>query len=75
MAKRHRTVGMRIQEAREDIGMSRFELSRKSGVSYDVLTGYEIGRSEPGFRKMAQIANVLEISLDWFAMGYENDKK
>ena len=71
MKKRHRTVGMRIQEAREDAGMSRLELAKRTGVSYNLLTCYEGDKSDPTLERMTKIANTLDISLDWFAMGYE----
>lgn len=70
---KRKTVGERIREARKQKGLTMAELSELVNISQGQLSNYEKDRREPAFSKMARIADVFEISLDWFALGLEEE--
>ncbi len=43
--KEIKTMGYKIKEIREEIGMTQAELSTKSGVSRTIINGLETGRT------------------------------
>ncbi|HHJ7779885.1 TPA: helix-turn-helix domain-containing protein, partial [Streptococcus pyogenes] len=47
-----------------DKGMSKKELSEKTGISYNTIMN--IGKKDISFNKMKKIADVLGVSLDEF---------
>ncbi|MCC9958624.1 helix-turn-helix transcriptional regulator, partial [Streptococcus agalactiae] len=47
-----------------DKGMSKKELSEKTGISYNTIMN--IGKRDISFNKMKKIADVLDISLNEF---------
>jgi transcriptional regulator with XRE-family HTH domain len=65
----NRTVGQRIREEREKLGLSREEFAEIIGLS-----DYYVGQLERGERQMSlpvlvKIANCLHISLDYLIWG------
>lgn len=73
MEKKNKTVGMRIKEAREEKGWTTAQLASRLEVSITQKRYYESGVTIPSFLKMAKIADVFDISLDWFALGLEEE--
>lgn len=61
------TLGERIKNLRQLHGLSRGELSQRSGVSSRLISCYENQGVEPSFFNMCCLADALEISLDYFA--------
>lgn len=58
------TVGEAMRKAREKAGVTLSELSRKSGVAYVSIQGWEVGRTSPNLLGAELCADVLGISID-----------
>jgi len=61
-------VGMRIVQARKELGLTQEELAELAGVSQRSMQAYETGEVIP-YRKMREIAAVLETSPAWVLHG------
>src|SRR5712671_674013 len=59
--------GSRLRDARDRAGMSQEEVAKKLGCTNRSVTRWENGESDPGFGKVARLAALLEVSLDWIA--------
>lgn len=70
-----KTLGTRIREARKEKGWAMRELADRTGISQSQISNYEHNDRSPSFAKMAKIAEVLDISLDWFALAYFDDEE
>ena len=57
-------IGDSMRQAREDLGISRTELSRRSGVHYNCILAYEQGTVVPGVVALIRLANALGLPLD-----------
>ncbi len=57
----------RIQEVREEAGMTRRDLASRVGVSARQIIRYETGEQSPTLRVAERIADVLDCSLDELA--------
>ncbi|SIJ30593.1 XRE family transcriptional regulator with cupin sensor [Mycobacteroides abscessus subsp. bolletii] len=57
-------VGLRLRAAREKVGISVRELSRRVGVSPSFISQVELGRTAPSVGTLYAIANELGLSLD-----------
>lgn len=57
-------IGDSMRQAREDLGISRTELSRRSGVHYNCVLAYEQGTVVPGIVALIRLANALGLPLD-----------
>ena len=55
----------RLREIREDRGISISEMMEKLGVTLDSYRNYESGASTPPFAKLVQIADILNVSVDY----------
>ena len=64
------TVGARIKQAREAKGLSRPQLSERSGVPYPTLAGLENGDQKES-TKLHALATALGVSVQWLATGKE----
>lgn len=54
----------RLSKLLIDRGMSKTELSRITGISYNTIMN--IGKKDISFKKMVKIADALDVSLDEF---------
>lgn len=63
------TFGDRIVSAREALGLSRAQLSRRLGVGEETLADWEADRAEPRANKLQMLAGVLNVSLVWLMAG------
>lgn len=70
------TFAEKLQELREEAGLSQSELARASGVSVWSLRGYEQGRREPLWDVIFPLARALGVSCEAFAecVKKENEK-
>lgn len=64
-------IGRRIDQAREDAGLSMAELSRQTGTDLRLLHRYIGGETMPGVRALLRISEVCGVSIDWLARGVE----
>ena len=55
----------RLRELREDRGIDISEMMEKLGVSLEGYRNYESGASTPKLTKIVQIADILNVSIDY----------
>ena len=65
-------VGRRIVQARKELGITQEELAELAGVSQRSMQAYETGEVIP-YRKMREIAGVLEVSTSYLLHGEEEN--
>lgn len=63
------TFGDRMAGAREAVGMSQSDLSRRLGVKIKTLRSWEEDLSEPRANKLQMVSGVLNVSLKWLLTG------
>ncbi|MFH1149303.1 MAG: helix-turn-helix transcriptional regulator [Actinomycetota bacterium] len=62
----HETIGKRIQMAREEAGISQYELASRSGFSQSAVSHYELGRRGLRLENLRRIAEALNKPLACF---------
>lgn len=65
---RRMTIGARIRQSREALGMSRPELARASGIPYPTLAGIE-NTDQGSSTRLHAIAKALRVRVDWLETG------
>ena len=60
------TIGMRIQQAREELGITQQELAAKLGCTQAALSNYELGKRRLYLANLERIASALGKSLSYF---------
>ena len=65
-------VGARIVDARKDLGVTQLELAELAGISQRSMQAYETGEVIP-YRKLREIAAILEVSPTWILHGEEEE--
>ena len=63
------TLGDRIRQARERVGLSQIELARRIGLSKNAMNSIETGGADPRASRIVAIAQVLGISTDALLLG------
>lgn len=58
------TIGTRVRERRQKLGLDQSELARRSGLSRPFLTQIETGRRSPSLSAFRRLAEALQCSLD-----------
>lgn len=61
----------RLAQALEQAGITRAELSRKTGISESLLAHYASGKATPRQTKLRIIAKALNVSPGWLLLGEE----
>jgi DNA-binding XRE family transcriptional regulator len=59
-------VGLKIRERRKELGFSQTALAEKVGVSFQQVQKYEKGVNRVGASRLAALAKVLEVPIDFF---------
>ena len=54
------SIGQRIRERREELGLSQAELARRLGVSQSTVGNYEAGISSPNGENLLRLFDCLE---------------
>lgn len=67
-------LGERIKKARKDLGMSQTELAKKVGLSYAQIGRYETKNTQPQTEVLKNIAEVLEVSIDYLMNGSKEEQ-
>jgi transcriptional regulator with XRE-family HTH domain len=62
-----KAMGERLQQMREEIGMSQSQLARAAGVPLTSLRNWEQGHRMPLFDSVVRVAKALGVSLDRLA--------
>jgi DNA-binding XRE family transcriptional regulator len=57
-------AGARLRAAREGLGLSQLELSRRSGIAQESLSRIETGRRDPRLGTLQRLARGMGLSLD-----------
>lgn len=70
-----KTVGERIREAREEKGISSYELAKRAGLKPSTVLLAEKGKTKPNLESCARICKALDISLDWLALAFFDDEE
>jgi transcriptional regulator with XRE-family HTH domain len=60
------SIGMRIQQAREELGITQQELAAKLGCTQAALSNYELGKRRLYLANLEQIASALGKPLSYF---------
>lgn len=66
------TFGLRLENLRENIGLTKRELSIKLGFSANVYGSYERGERQPSLETIIKLAEVFNVSLDYLIRGEEH---
>jgi len=59
----HVEIGKRIEEIREQVGLSQSALARAVGTSQSAISQIEAGERNPSFDMLRQIAKALRVSI------------
>jgi transcriptional regulator with XRE-family HTH domain len=59
------TFGQRLQIARKELGMTQREVALGLRIHKSEISGYERDCTKPTFWNLAQLAKMLNVSLDW----------
>lgn len=57
--------GDRVLHKRQELGLSQMELAEAAGISAASVIAYEKGQKTPTIGTAAELASVLNVSLDW----------
>lgn len=60
-----KTVGRRIREVREQIGMTQGELAKRVHVSRASVQSWESGQTYPSIDNCVSLANIFHLSVDY----------
>ena len=60
------SIGIRIQQAREERGITQQELAARLGCTQAALSNYELGKRRLYLANLERIANALEKPLSYF---------
>ena len=63
------TFGDRIANAREALGLTQHQLSRRIGVQEETLASWEADRAEPRANKLQMMSGILDVSMSWLLTG------
>jgi len=61
-----REIGKRIQQAREEMGLTQEELAARLGCTQSALSNYELGKRRLYLNMLNEIAVILNKPLDYF---------
>jgi len=62
----YHSIGIRIQEARQELGLTQQELASRLGCTQAALSNYELGKRRLYLTNLEQIASVLGKPLSYF---------
>lgn len=55
---------LKLKKLRNEVGMSQKDLAERLGVSDTVIVNYENGKKNPNLKRLVQMAEILNCSLD-----------
>ncbi|MDE6504755.1 MAG: helix-turn-helix domain-containing protein [Clostridia bacterium] len=64
--------GKKISNLRKSHGMTQEELGKELNVTYQAVSKWERGESQPDFATMSQIAKIFEVPLSYFEDGEQH---
>ena len=57
-------VGDKIRYYRRKKGMTQAELAKRLGTAHMIISNYERGIYNPGFKRLTEIADALDVTTD-----------
>ena len=63
------TFSGRLVMARKETGMTQSAVAEKLNVSFQAVSLWERGETAPDIDKLADIASLYQVSLDWLLTG------
>lgn len=67
------SIGMRIQQAREELGITQQELAARLSCTQAALSNYELGKRRLYLANLERIANALGKPLSYFTEPVDED--
>ena len=68
-----RHIGLRLKMRRILCGFSQDDLAQKLGITFQQIQKYEKAMNRISASRLYEIAKILEVELDYFYEGYEQD--
>ena len=68
-------AGQRLSIARQEKGLSMWELSRRAGISQPQISLLESGKYQVKRKAAEKLAAALEVGVDWLLTGDESKKR
>ena len=62
----YRKIGIKIQEARQELGLTQQELASRLNCTQAALSNYELGKRRIDFGLLEQIVDILDKPLSYF---------
>jgi transcriptional regulator with XRE-family HTH domain len=59
-------IGIKIRARRQELGLSQTALGKEVGVSFQQIQKYENGSNRIGASRLALLAKVLQVPIDYF---------
>lgn len=69
---KHRSMGLRMKEARLELGLTQEDLAELTGITSRMIHEYESGRAKPNARRSRDLAQALGKSIPWLMFGRED---
>lgn len=66
--------GERVEQRKEELGLTNDQFLHMTGMSSYVLTAWKNGNRSPNATSVATVARVLDVSCDWL-MGITDTKR
>jgi transcriptional regulator with XRE-family HTH domain len=63
------TLGSRLKSARAKVGMTQDVVSKKLGISFGTLSGYERNYRDPDTETLSKLAEMYDVSVSWLVTG------
>lgn len=68
-----KTIGERIKEKREEMGLNQKELAKQLNITPSAVNQYEKGEKTPSTEKLVKLAKILGVSSDYL-LGASKEK-
>jgi transcriptional regulator with XRE-family HTH domain len=68
----YRAIGLKIQDARQELGLTQQELASRLGLTQAALSNYELGKRRMYLANLEHIANVLGKSMSYFLDSFDS---
>ena len=62
----YRSIGLKIQQARQELGLTQQELASRLHCTQAALSNYELGKRRLDFTDLEQIAEILGKPMSYF---------
>ncbi len=70
-----KAFGLRLKELRKQKGWTQKELANQIDIRFAQLNKYECGMHVPSIEKLAQLSDILGVTLDYLVMGNRDQKQ